>query len=632
MNISRTWLQKYFTAELPDTYVIADALTFHAAEVEDIKEDTFDVKVLPDRAAYMLSHQGVAREVASALNLPLKADALNAPLRAYPNTDKIRISIEDTDACSRYMCALVEGVTVSASPSWLKEALESVGQRSINNVVDATNYVMLAMGQPLHAYDANKLEVNGGVYELEVRNAREGEKITVLTGEEYLLPEGTLLIADGNSKLPLGIAGIKGGNVARVDETTTTLLLEAANFEGTRVRRSASALKLFTDASLRFQNRPSPTLVAYGMRDAIDCILMVAGGTLAGVTDNYTKEPDTEAVSVSLSRINSILGSEFTLSEVRSVFEKLECPYSEVEDVFTILPPGVRRDIRIPEDIAEEVGRLLGYDRIPSQGLPLQTTSPNQARFLGVERVKDFLVERGFSEVSTQTFANEGDIVLANPLQADRPWLRASLLGNLETALLRGAAVAPRFLGPEKALRLFEIGNAFTSDGEFLLLAIGVRGIEGNASSEIIKEIVATLEQDVFGEPAHARYSLDGLLVELNLSRLNMEKVGDEYTPVASALTDYRPFSLYPYALRDVAVWTPEGTMETEVANLIVGAAGELLVRIDLFDTFQKEGRVSYAFRLVFESKERTLTENDLGPSMEQITANLTQQKGYEVR
>ena len=256
---SKKWLDTYFEKPLPDADVLADALTFHVAEVEEVAGDRIEVGVLPDRASYMLGHRGVAYELSAALDIPLKNDPLREAVPEQPSTERLSVTL--VEGCARYIGALVTGVKVGPSPAWLKEALEAVGQRSINNVVDATNYVMLNLGQPLHAFDARKLVARDGAYAIAVRRADTDETITTLTGEEFLLPEGTLLIADGNDAgSALGIAGIKGGMKASVDEATVDLVIEAANFDGAAVRKAAQTLKLFTDASSRFQNKPSPAL------------------------------------------------------------------------------------------------------------------------------------------------------------------------------------------------------------------------------------------------------------------------------------------------------------------------------------------------------------------------------------
>lgn len=642
MKTSRKWLERYFDGPLPEASVLADALTFHVAEVEEAEGDRIEVNVLPDRACYLLSHRGVAKELAAALKIPLARDPLKESIPEHPVSERLAVSLDEEGNCARYMGALITGVSVGPSPDWLKEALESVGQRSINNIVDATNYVMLDIGQPLHAFDAGKLVQREGGYAITVRGASEREMITTLTGEEYALPEGTLLIADGNDtqSAPLGLAGIKGGLKAAVTETTTDIILEAASFDATRVRKTAQALKLFTDASSRFQNRPSPSLAAYGMRDAVALILDIAGGELEGLTDCFPSVLEALTVAVSVSQVNEVLGTYLATVRVREALDTLGFSYTEVEDAFVVLVPFERNDLQIPEDLVEEIGRTIGYGLIDSQELPLLAGEPDQARFRGIERVRDFLVERGFAEISTPSFASEGEIELENPLQSDKPYLRSTLIPNLKDALTRAASVAPRVLGPDPFVKLFEVGSVFQKGGERLMLSMGIVASGGKPAEAALalKEYIATLEQELLQKPGAANLSLEGQMMELDLGKLNLEKLGEDYAPVTVSQGAYRPFSPYPFALRDVAVWTPEGTQESEVTMAIIKDAGDHLARIDLFDRFEKSDpdtgsmRISYAFRLVFESAERTLADTDLDPAMERITASLNAKDGWDVR
>jgi len=636
MKVSLAWLQSYFEQPLPNAEALSNSLTFHVAEIEEVAGDMLDVNVLPDRAAYMMSHRGVAKEVSAITNIPLTRDPLKEALPEYPSVNRLAVQLDEEGKTARYIGALLTGVTVGPSPQWLKSALESVGQRSINNVVDATNYVMLDVGQPLHAFDAKKLVSREGNYAITVRGAEEDEFATTLTGEDYKLPKGTLVITDGNDTAGtiLGIAGVKGGLHAKVDESTTDLILEAANFDGPSVRKAAQSLKLFTDASARFQNKPSPVLTSYGMRDLIALIQKVAGGTVVDVTDVFPKPEESHTVSVSAARINGILGSSFISEEIRGVFDRLGFSYTEVEDTFIVLVPFERRDLVIAEDLVEEVGRILGYDRISGEALPLLQGIPNQSRFRGIEMIRDFLIERGFAEVSTPSFAAEGEIELENPLQSDKPYLRASLVPNLKEALTRAAMIAPRTLGPDPLVKLFEVGTVFTKNGEAMILSMGIVAVGGKPTTAALalKEYVATLEQEILQTPGAANMSLEGQMVEVNLTKLNLEKLGEDYAPMTVSQGVYRPYSLYPFALRDIAVWTPEGTEESEVASAIAKDAGDYLVRIDLFDRFEKEDRTSYAFRLVFESSDRTLADTDLDPAMERITESLNAKDGWDVR
>ncbi|MDB5244139.1 MAG: phenylalanyl-tRNA synthetase subunit beta, phenylalanyl-tRNA synthetase beta chain [Parcubacteria group bacterium] len=603
MKVSIHWLQNYFDKPLPTAEVISDAYTFHAFEIDEAAGDLLDVKVLPNRAADCLSHRGLAKELSAILNIPIKADPLRDPLPAFPTTEKLSVSIEDPQQCLRYMGALVTGVKVGSSPAWLKTALESVGQRSINNIVDATNYVMLNIGQPLHAFDANKITQQDGTYSIRARNAHEGEKMVTLSGDELSLTLATAVIADAHTDIALGIAGVKGGKRAEVTADTVNLIIEAANFDGTSTRRTAQALKLFTDASTRFQNRPSPELVAYGMRDVLAIIAEVAGGTLEGVVDEYPARPKVAPVQVSRTRINGLLGSAFTTEQIVDVFHRLDLPTGVEGDVFTVTPPLERVDLTIPENLIEEVGRIIGYDQIPATPFSKVEEKPDQSRFRGIERMKDQLVAEGFIEVSTQSFATKGDITLANPLDKAKPALRTSLEENLTEALAKAKYNAPVVLPPNVKPKLFEVGSVFPKEGEYMELRMSERVPEWG-------EAVGTVD---------------------NLSVANLEEYGNDYQPKRHGLSSFKPFSLYPFISRDIALWVPSGIAAADIEKSIRENAGELLLRFDKFDQFEKEGRVSYAFRLVFSSMDRTLTDEEINTRMEAISGALAA-SGYEVR
>lgn len=607
MKVSRKWLQNYFDEPLPEGQALADLFTFHSFEVEEQEGDLIDLKVLPDRAGYALCHRGVAYELAAVLGTPLKSDPLREPLPEFPGVDAPRVEIEDSSKCARYMAALVRGVKVGPSPAWLKEALESVGQRSINTVVDATNYVMLDLGQPLHAFDAKKFEGDGVdmPVEIRIRNAKEGEKIITLTGDEYTLTPERLLIVDDGCDEPLAIAGVKGGKAAELTAETTDIIVESANFDGTAVRRTAQALKLVTEASLRFQNRPSPELAAYGMRAVLDLITQIAGGKVIGVRDVYPSPAKQATITTTLGKINGRLGSKFTSREVQGVFTRLNLACEASGDSFTITPPFERTDIVIPDDLAEEVGRIEGYDAIEAAELPPIAGEPDQNRFKGIERMKDQLVEAGFTEVSTQSFVKKGDVVLANPLDKTRPALRTSLEETLGEALDKAKRYAPLFLAPREKPKLFEVGTVFPKSGEYMELRMTETAWEG--------------------VPAHD-----------NLTVAKLEDYGEGYEPARYLLGQYEPFSNYPFVLRDIAAWAGGAAGDAEqgeaqMKNIIRDSAGELLKRIDLFDSFTKEGKNSYAFRLVFESMDRTLTDDEVTGIMEKVSAALSQ-KGYEIR
>lgn len=625
MKVSRNWLQKYFDTPLPSTEAIAEAFTFHAFEIEEADKDVLDVKVLPNRAADCFSHRGLAKEISAILDLPLKSDPLQGPT-LIPNSkvgpwNELTVTIEDPKKCLRYMGALVKNVKIGPSPEWLRKALEAVGQRSINNIVDATNYVMLDIGQPLHAFDAKKLIKKNGAYAVGVRNAKESEKITTLSGEEYTMPASVLLITDANADAAIGIAGIKGGKAAaitssddvrptnqkdsfrEITETTTDIIVESANFDGTTTRRAAQTLKLITDASLRFQNRPSPELCAYGMRDVLALITKIAGGEIVGVVDEYPTCPEqSRGVSVLLKQINGILGSDFSKEEAEDVFKRLGLETKVDGDIFIVTPPFERVDLVISEDLVEEVGRIIGYDKIPADELPFDSAQgkPDQARYRGIEKVKDALVAQGFTEISTQSFAKKGDIMLANPLDKNMPALRKSLDANMEEALTQAKHYAPLVLAPGEKPKLFEVGIIFPKEGERLEIKIS--------------------------EPAS-----------------DIQKIKDEpdYIPTRYELGAYKPFSVYPFILRDISMWIPEPVQQRDTLVVLSPIVKKYAPAPEFFTpilygsydqyTDQKTGRISQKFSIAFQSFSRTLTDEEVNGIMQKIASALVE-KGYEVR
>lgn len=303
----------------------------------------------------------------------------------------------------------------------------------------------------------------------------------------------------------------------------------------------------------------------------------------------YAGQP---SVTVTAALLNAILGSDFTREEVLDVFRRMRFQVEEGGEMLRVTAPLPRTDINIAEDVAEEVGQILGYDRIPSIELPPIFSEPDQARFRGIEHIKDFLIEHGFTEISTQSFAEKGDIVLANPLDKSKPALRTSLDDNMKAALERAAYVAPLVLPPNQKPKLFEIGTVFTKDGEQLVVK----------TSERIADM-----PEIKDDP--------------------------DYVPARYELGAYRPFSLYPFIVRDISMWiTDSDEARGAVFELFARQGGGLLQQVQLLDQFtNKEGRQSLAFRLIFQSIERTLTDDEVNSIMANITAAVTAH-GYEVR
>ena len=627
MKISRAWLQTYFEKPLPDAQALADALTFHAFEIESVVGDILDVKVTPNRGHDCLSHRGIAKELSAILNLPLVPYPYGIrDIDLEPKTDAINIVIEAPDLCLRYVAGYIRGVKVGPSPEWLRARLESIGQKSINNVVDATNFVMFNIGQPLHAFDAGQLRQKDGKYAIGVRKAKRGEKMLALDDKEYAFTEKMLLIVDGASDVPIGIAGIKGGKPAGITEATKDIIIESANFDGVSVRRTAAVLKLRTDASSRFEQVISPELAAYGMRASADLIVKVAGGEIIGFSDEYPTPQKMKTVSVSVEKTNVILGTSLVADEIANALTRLDLPFEKQGSEFVVTPPFERLALFIAEDLVEEIGRIIGYDKIPAVELsPLSKKPEVNKNFYWQERIREHLLSKGFSEVFTSVFDEEGERAVLNKVGGEKPFLRQDISHSLNGAL--GSNIYNKDLLGLKQVRLFELGTVWRENVEICSVCLAVEKIKTEESAD---ELAAELLQ-YLGLQATA--VMQDSPAEMNFSKI-ISTLPDPttYDQLPLPITKrYQPFSKYPFIVRDIALWVPAGTKPEEVLEVLRAQSGELLVRSALFDTFEKEGKVSYAFRLVFQSFDHTLTDNDANERMESIYSAV-KEKGWEVR
>ena len=600
MKISQNWLQIFFDVQLPDSQTLADALTFHAFEIESVEGDVLDVKVTPNRGHDALSHRGIAKEISAILNIPLKGDPLREPVSLEPKTDIVKVTIEDPKLCPRFTGAYIRGLKVGPSPEWLRARLEAVGQKSINNIVDATNYIMFDMGQPLHAFDVEKLGKKGESYAITVRLAKKGEKLIGLDDKEYRLTSSMLVIEDANAGNVVSIAGIKGGKPTGIDETTTDMFLEAANWNGVTIRKTSQALKLRTDASERFQQVISPELAARGIRAAVELILQIAGGELTGFIDEYPSSQKPRKVSISVEQVNAVLGTNLTKRNIAEVFDRLgfvyTCDEATPHRMFEVDVLFERLDLTIPEDLIEEIARIVGYDKIPAAPLPVFPKKPDvNANFYAAEKARENLIAKGYSEVFTSVFAEKGERAVANKVGGEKPYLRTTLVDGLREAHERN--VRNKDLLGLKEIKIFEIGTVWNDGKEMMML--------GTAEPAGVREEPLLPSGDT-------------------ISR---------YEELPTSTTErYEPFSKYPFIVRDIAMWMPEDPDGVSKALAIfANEAGMLLRHVHLFDQFKKDGRASYAFRLVLQSFEKTLTDEEANAVMQHIYAAV-KASGWEVR
>ncbi|KND50206.1 MAG: phenylalanyl-tRNA synthetase beta chain [Parcubacteria bacterium C7867-003] len=398
MKVSYKWLQEYIEDKLPAVEAVVEALTMHSFEIEGVEEHgddkILDVKILPNRAHDCLSHYGVASEVASVLNLKRKE---LLPKVSLPVTDKISLNI-NTKSCSRQMFVLVTGVKVTESPEWLKEKLSTQGSRSINAIVDMTNYLTFAFGEPMHAFDASKVSVNRkGQYEFNIRDANKGEKITLLDTKEYTLGTTHMVIADGSK--PLDVAGVMGGKDSGVSEGTTDIILSFSGFDPVSVRKTAKALGIRTDASYRFENEIAQSLIDRVLPYAVQNITELAGGTVVGMVD-LNKNPQKETtVTVALDKVSKMLGVSVAGDRAVELLARQNIKSELVDASIKVTAPLERLDIKIEEDVVEEIGRLFGYENVQPAKLEVEAkVKVNQGVFVS-DRVRQILGQLGFTEI-----------------------------------------------------------------------------------------------------------------------------------------------------------------------------------------------------------------------------------------
>ena len=650
-----------------------------------LKDTIFEIGLTPNRAD-CLSVIGVAREVAAKLmtsiHLPGHEPAESGPAIATVAS----VTVEDADLCPRYAARYISGCTVAPSPVWLVNRLEAVGMRSINNVVDVTNYVLMEYGHPLHAFDFDRLA--GG--KIIVRRASEGEVFTTLDGQERPLLPTDLTIRDGERAVAL--AGIMGGENSEIAPETTNILLESAWFNPSAIRKSSKRLGLHTESSHRFERGADIGIVAQALDRAATLIAELAGGAVArGTIDVYPHKIHPRHVPVRLKRINAVLGTKLTASEVLDIFTRLQFHTRETEPgLLTVTVPTFRVDIEREIDLIEEVARLHGFNAIPATMPTARVFSDRPSLHQKVEKaLRDLLTAHGFSEVvNFSFFATElldklllpgcdprrETIRLLNPLSDDLAVMRTTLLPGLLQTTERN--LSRRSLN----LRLFELRRVYhpvagqeLADEPLHLGAIltgrrrpegwnhedatidffDVKGVLENIFDEFrIRGVSFTADKlELFYHPGKACSLivgaeeigscgelhpdvLDSFAIEqpVYYVELNFEKLLKH----CGAHPAIVPPSRYPDTFRDSALLIDETTPAAVVLETIRGQKVKELEGVELFDLYTgagiPEGKKSIAVRVRYRAPDRTLTDDEVTPLHAKIVDNLVKKLGITVR
>ncbi|MBQ9088966.1 MAG: phenylalanine--tRNA ligase subunit beta [Lentisphaeria bacterium] len=642
-----------------------------------------ELEITPNRPD-CLSLWGVARDVSCQLQCEAKLPEITVPECDIQIPDLV--TVEDKELCPRYIGRVIKNVKIGPSPDWLKERLESIGLRSINNVVDVTNFVMMELGHPLHAFDRNALSGNRVV----ARRAKAGEKITLLDGREIELNESHLVIADGEK--PMALAGIMGGEFSGVTESTTEILLESAVFKSSHIRTTSRQLGISTDASYRYERGVDYDMAEVASIRACQLILATAGGELASAAMEVAGvRPEEPVINCRFERIRSLIGTTVSNERIVEILRGLRL---RVEDITSesckVTAPLFRLDLTREADLAEEVARIDGLDKIPA--IPVQGKfchSSTEDVYTPVRKIRDTVIGMGYYEcihysiVSTASaladkrFEKSDLIELDNPLSPDSAWMRPGLLGEMIATVGRNLARGNR------DMRLFELDKAFCKNPEkypeeryeLLMLITGRRHPERYSSEaeadydfyDIKGEVELLLERlgirnyrFVIPEDNDGRFA-PGMVMELQLEGKSAGRFG-ELAPEFSAkwrnasavffaqidfakLLDvsghtvkaYKELPQYPGTSRDIAFLAPADMESGSVLDFLKRCKVANLESVQLFDIFvddalKAQGKKSMAYSLSFRNRERTLTDAEVNTAMDKVRSKLAAELKVELR
>ena len=659
----------------------------------DLGDSQLNLDVLPNRPD-LLSHRGLAREVSALLGVPraladLSQDEYDAAAAVAAvrggntaSADGVSVRLDDTESCPRYQAVVIRGVTVGPSPDWLRERLEAVGSRAINNVVDATNYILLGLGQPVHAFDLHRLADQSIV----VRPTRVNETLVTIDGTERTIATGTTVICDGAR--PVALAGVMGGRDTEVTEATTDILLEVANFSPRFVRRVRKAVGLITDASYRYERGIDDASSPDAALHCAALIARLAGGTITARLDVGAAPKEHSAVALRPSRVARLLGDAVPTPEIIRLLRALGCSVlATSDDSLQVTPPSWRQDLLLEVDLIEEVVRFRGFDSVSDELRAFRPgTVHDHPLHLAELRVRDHLVGRGLYETRPMPFTNDqtSGSRVRNPLAEDEPYLRASIL---DTLARRAEYNLNRM---EADIRLFEVGHVFLPSADRLpreevrvgALLIGKRrpphftdpdpasfdAWDAKSLAESLARVAfpgaqvvlvpatqsALWQVEVNGAAVgHVTavvldrpvWASEAFGVELTLGRMPSEDVAavGAHAPVIEAVGSpsvahvvYRTIPVMPAASFDLALLLPAGVCAADVESLLRRESGELLESVQVFDEYRGDGLPagmrSVGWRLQFRHPERTLRDKELDGRRGKLVSALQRELGVTVR
>lgn len=661
-----------------DPAEVAERLTMAGLEVEKIEaigdgDALYDVNVTPNRGD-CLSVLGIAREISAITGCKLEKPQISLGEADWDTAGRIGVRVEAEDMCPRYAARVIQGVVVGESPGWLKERLEALGVRSLNNVVDVTNYVLFELGHPLHAFDLDSLFTPGII----ARRARDVEEIVTIDGQKRSLSKDMLVIADESG--PIAVAGVMGGHDTEVSRNTTGVLLECACFDPRCVRRTSKTLNLMTESSYRFERGVDFEAVPRALDRAARLIADIAGGEIGrGRVDIVGREPARARIPLRMGALQRILGKEYGKEDVVDILSRLSFDVEETGEGLIVQPPSFRNDIAREVDLVEEVARLSGYDSIPPAMPEVRMCGTGiSGRMLLAGRLRGILTGMGLDEVITYSFISADDFdrlllppgdplrksaEIVNPVSREYIHMRTTMLPSLLKVL---AVNANRGVG-EAAI--FEIGRVYDSEaGERESLGIALMGERWSRGERInfstIKGIICSL-LDVLGAGGCEARRLSasmyhpGMAASIGGKELPISVFGRVHPrvsrnfglahPVFIAEVDlnslermipaeraYTPIPRHPSVRRDIAMIVDEGLAYGRVDSLIRDSGFGMIKEVKLFDLYRGKqipaGKKGFAVSVIYLSDKSTLTDKEVNETHQLLCKMLVKELGCSIR
>jgi len=653
------------------------------AEISGMNDVVFDIGITPNRGD-LFSHFGIAREIAAIYDKKIKFPGTDLKESDEKTDELISIEIENNDLCKRFTGRVIKNVNIKESPDWLKKRLTAIGLRPRNNIVDITNYVMMETGQPLHAFDYDKIRGK----KIIVRTANEGDNFTTLDSRERKLNSSSLMICDGEGYS--GIAGVMGGEYSEITNETKNVFLESAYFDPVSIRKNSKRLGLQTDASQRFERGVDIDIVKYASDRASSLISELAEGKIsAGLYDIYPKKFPALEAGVRVSKACALLGITLTKEQIIELLGKIEINFlrEDGEMLYFQIPEFRRQDIFREPDLIEEIARLYGYDNIPAKyNFNVNTENSSlidDSDHRLMRSVNDYLTGRGFNQILTSPMTdgnsvnqditgNSAGVKIENTVSAEMNTLRTGLLPGMLGVIKSnfnnsGKDISLKFFEAGKVYR--DTGGEFTEETKLIMALSGKRDIPaiyGNDDEFNFFDIKGEAEMlllnlniDKSELNYHYNKSIDGVRIDISLNKDNITAIYkadnkrkkefeiDSDVFIAEFCLNkilkhsfrkilYKEISKFPKVKRDLAVLIDRDLPFKDVNDQILKSGKGLLSRLELFDIYSgdkiEEGKKSLAFSMEFSSEEKTLTDKEISSSMDKIIQDLKTKLNAEIR